>query len=258
MGSVPAVSVITVVYNAASCIEKCLRSVAEQQGVAYEHIVIDGGSTDGTVDILRRHAEKLAFWCSEPDAGIADAMNKGVARATGKWIIFIHADDGLAGPDVLAKATASIPESADIVAFPVLFGTPGSQRVIRPKPVKSRMRLKLGMCHQGMLARRRLFDKIGGFNVDLRICMDYEHVLRAISAGCAVSVFEEPVISWMSDAGLSSRNDWRSVRTRLLEEKRVNEKYAQSRLLRRILRVYWQLYLPYRRLRAWIHDTGST
>ncbi|GLQ88530.1 glycosyltransferase family 2 protein [Dyella flagellata] len=254
MTSIPDISVITVVYNGAHSIEKCLQSVADQEKVAYEHIVIDGGSTDGTVDILKRHADKLAYWCSEKDAGIADAMNKGILHAKGNWIIFIHADDGLVSPDVLAKALAKMPLKVDIVAFPVLFGSLGNLRLHPPRPAGFWTRFKLGMCHQGMFVRRALFQRIGVFDTGFGICMDYEHVLRAVSAGASVRVFAEPAVAWMDDAGISSRRDWPSLRTRFLEEKRAQHLHVTSLPMRCLYFFYWSAYLPYRKIRSMLKD----
>ncbi|MBD8880544.1 glycosyltransferase [Rhodanobacter sp. 7MK24] len=252
----PDVSIVTATYNANASIGRCLLSVAGQVGVTCEHIVIDGGSTDGTVETLREHASDLAYWCSEPDAGIADAMNKGVGHAAGEWVAFIHADDNLASPDVLAQALRKVPADADIAAFPVLFGEGRRRRLLRPRPVGPLTHFKMGMCHQGMLVRRELFCRLGGFDTSFKVCMDYEHLARAVLAGAHVFTADMPVLSCMSDGGISSRMDWPSLSTRFSEEKRVNEKYADTPLLQRVLSVYWWLYLPYRRLRAWIRDLG--
>jgi len=93
MNSSPVLSVVIVVYNAASCIEQSLLSVINQKYKNIELIVIDGGSTDGTVDIINRWKDKISYWVSEPDNGVYDAMNKAVDAATGKWIYFLGAGD---------------------------------------------------------------------------------------------------------------------------------------------------------------------
>ena len=87
----PIISVITVCYNVASTIEKTMLSVLNQTYKNLEYIIIDGNSTDGTVDIIKKYAERLTFWISEPDKGIYDAMNKGIVKATGKFLIFMNA-----------------------------------------------------------------------------------------------------------------------------------------------------------------------
>lgn len=250
MSNIPQVSIVTAAYNACASIEKCLRSVADQTGVTCEHIVIDGGSTDGTAEILRDHAARLAYWCSEPDEGIADAMNKGLDHATGRWVAFIHADDCLAAPNVLALALDEIPEGADIAAFPVLFGTEPGRKLVRPRPIGRMTHLKMGMCHQGMLVRREIFQRVGVFDPCFKICMDYEHLIRALHCGVGVFTADDPVLSLMGDGGISSREDWPMLRRRFLEEKRIHKKYAETSISQIVLGVYWWLYLPYRWARA--------
>lgn len=90
--NMPLFSIITVVYNAASTIENTILSVLQQRFSDYEYIIIDGGSTDGTIDILKKYSDKIK-WISEPDKGIYDAMNKGANKASGKWLFYLGADD---------------------------------------------------------------------------------------------------------------------------------------------------------------------
>ena len=87
------ISVITVSYNAVSTIEQTILSVINQTYSNIEYIIIDGGSTDGTIDIIRRYEDKIAYWVSEPDRGIYDAMNKGASKANGEYIAFLNSDD---------------------------------------------------------------------------------------------------------------------------------------------------------------------
>ena len=100
-------SVITINLNDAEGLQKTLRSVWERQSFTdFEHIVIDGASTDGSVEVIKKYADKLAYWVSEPDKGIYSAMNKGIVRARGEYLLFINSGDWLAD-DVLAKVLRS-------------------------------------------------------------------------------------------------------------------------------------------------------
>ena len=97
------ISVVTVCYNAADTIEKTMLSVLNQTYHDIEYIIIDGGSTDGTVEIIRKYADRIAYWVSEPDKGIYDAMNKGIKVATGEWINFMNAGDEFVDEGVIEK-----------------------------------------------------------------------------------------------------------------------------------------------------------
>ena len=103
MSRLPLISIVTVSYNAAATIEDAIRSVLQQTYPHIEYIVIDGGSKDGTVDLLRRYDTQISHWVSEPDKGIYDAMNKGIALATGEYIGFLNADDFFANNDSVQK-----------------------------------------------------------------------------------------------------------------------------------------------------------
>ncbi|MBQ0725063.1 MAG: glycosyltransferase, partial [Cycloclasticus sp.] len=96
------ISVITVCFNAAEYIEETIQSVVEQKGVEFEYIIVDGLSTDGTVDIIKRYQASIDQWVSETDGGIAEAMNKGIGLATGDYLIFLHADDYFINTDGLS------------------------------------------------------------------------------------------------------------------------------------------------------------
>ena len=108
-GSGVRLSVITVCYQAAEMLQKTIDSVSQQDYKPLEYIVVDGGSTDATLDIIARHQDIITRWVSEPDRGIYDAMNKGVTMATGEWVIFMNAGDTFAAPDVLRRSLTPNP-----------------------------------------------------------------------------------------------------------------------------------------------------
>src|SRR5687767_14003562 len=99
----PTISVVTVVFNNASCIQETIESVLGQDYPSVEYIVIDGGSSDGTVEVIKKYASGMAYWTSEPDEGIYDAMNKAIDKASGDWIIFMHSGDCFTSPGTLAS-----------------------------------------------------------------------------------------------------------------------------------------------------------
>lgn len=173
------VSVITAVYNAAPTLEECLLSVQHQSYSDVEHIVIDGGSTDGSVDILQRHSSLLAFWISEPDSGVFDAWNKGLSAATGEWISFLGADDVLL-PDAVSKyVTACTGTDAQYISSLVRWIRPGIPDKIIGQPWSwPAFQRKMTTAHVGSLHRFDLFDKYGNYDTSYKIAGDYEFLLR--------------------------------------------------------------------------------
>jgi glycosyltransferase involved in cell wall biosynthesis len=173
------VSIITAVYNAAPTLEQCLLSVRNQSYRDVEHIVIDGGSTDGSVDILQLHSSQLAYWVSEPDSGVFDAWNKGLSRATGEWIAFVGADDVLL-PDAVSKyLTVCGGTEAQYVSSLVRWTRPGLPDKIIGRPWSwPAFQRKMTTAHVGSLHRFDLFQKYGNYDTSYKYVGDYELLLR--------------------------------------------------------------------------------
>lgn len=115
MENKPLISVVTVSYNAVSTIEQTILSVINQTYPHIEYIIIDGGSTDGTVDVIKKYADRIAYWVSEPDKGIYDAMNKGITVATGEWINFMNAGDSFVNEEVIDKVAKQSIGNEDVI-----------------------------------------------------------------------------------------------------------------------------------------------
>lgn len=173
----PLVSIIIVVYNAHSTLDATIQSVLLQTYKAREIVVIDGGSTDGTLDILERHQHELAYFKSERDNGIYDAMNKGIKAASGEWLYFLGSDDVFMNPDVLTD----IFKTADIYSSDMLYGNVrfrsnselfGGSRTYRELIGKN-------INHQSIFYRKNLFDVVGYYNLRYKVLADYDLNLRA-------------------------------------------------------------------------------
>jgi GT2 family glycosyltransferase len=242
------VSIVTVVLNCVRSLEGNLRSVAAQDYPWREHLIIDGGSTDGSVELLRRHADRLSFWHSGPDAGIGDAMNKGVARARGDLVLFLHGDDRFLDASSLSRAMRHVVDSSSIWAFDIQFDKGSLARRVSARPFNVWTRFKNPLPHQGVLCPRDLFDRLGGFDTSLHIDMDYDFWLRAYLAGVPLHRVPQ-VLAVMGGGGVSSRRDWVGLRKRLREERRVQAKYADTAVFRALYAIWWPLYLSYRRMR---------
>lgn len=210
------ISIITVAYNSASTLGRTLHSVAEQRHPDIEHIVIDGGSTDGTATLVRQAGSHVRHFVSEPDRGIYDAMNKGIALASGDVIGFLNADDHYANDGVLARVAGLFADSAlDAVLGDVAFFQPEApDRVVRRYRSGRFSPRTIGWgwmpAHPSLFVRREVFERVGAFKTDYRIAGDYEWVARAFTR-CPLRYQHLPeVLVHMQTGGVSTRG-WRST-----------------------------------------------
>ena len=246
-GPMPIISVITVCFNASKYIEQTIKSVLEQKDCDIEYIVIDGGSTDSTLSIIKQYEDKLTTWVSEPDKGIADAMNKGVKLASGDFLVFLHADDYFVDEFALSRAMDHLNIGVDICAFDVIFKTSYKDIKKSTKPFGVRAYFKTPVMHQGVFCKKELFQQLNGFDTSFKIAMDYDFFYRAYQQKVKMKI-NHYTLSIMRDTGVSSRQDWFSLKQRFAEEKRVHLKNARSKSMKMVYTVYWALYLPYRKV----------
>lgn len=180
-------SIITIVYNNEATIASCIEAVLAQDYGNVEHIVIDGGSTDGTTTILENYQDQLGYYISEPDKGLYNALNKGVQAATGDVIGILHSDDFYPRPDTLSQVIEAFMSSdADIVygngVFVDRHQPEQIKRIYKAKNFKSRY-LKWGWVplHTTIYIKREVFDSYGLYEEQYRIASDYEMTLRLLS-----------------------------------------------------------------------------
>lgn len=180
------VSIITVVLNNRACIEDCIRSVLSQSYPHIEYIVVDGGSTDGTLDIIRKYEDRIARWQSEPDDGIYDAMNKGIRMATGDVIGILNSDDCYANGDIIACAVDCISNNKVESCYGdlVYVNARDANRAVRcwKSGGYKRDNFKKGWMppHPTFFVRRYLYEKYGLFNLTFPLAADYELMLRML------------------------------------------------------------------------------
>jgi glycosyltransferase involved in cell wall biosynthesis len=185
----PLVSIITVVYNDQKYLEQTIQSVLNQTYKNIEYLVIDGGSTDGSLDILCRYDCRIARWISEPDHGIGDAMNKGIAASSGEIIGLLNAGDWYSADQIERGVNALIRSSADFVFGDLQFHGPDGTFKHRingnAEYAKVINKIMPEINHPTVLVRRRVYEKIGLFDEDYQIAMDYEWFLRLHRQGGA-------------------------------------------------------------------------
>ena len=250
----PLISVISASYNALDGVRATVESVASQLGgIAAEHIIVDGGSDDGTREYLTGLGDAVR-WVSEPDDGIGDALNKGVSMAKGEWILVLQAEDTFCTETSLKEAVSAFDPSADIMSFDVLVTSDdGSVRRFASKGMDWLARFHMRIPHQGIFCRKAVFDQLGPFDTSFRIAMDYEFLLRAHASGKKL-VSHNMALSRMPDSGVSSQRDWGSLRGRLAENKRLQQRHNHKLTHRILHQLYWSIYPVYKRLRhkeAW-------
>ncbi len=181
------ISVITVSYNSVDTIERTIKSVINQDDDDLEYIIIDGGSTDGTVDIIKNYQNRIAYWVSEPDGGIYDAMNKGIQVSTGEWICFINADDWYEKKAlfIFRQYIMRYPEEYLLYGKVNLITDNGRNGYIGTEKPCNYKKIYLGnmYCHQGLCIKRELFDLIGLYDCTYKYLADYIWLLDAHKKG---------------------------------------------------------------------------
>ncbi len=210
------ISIITVAFNAARTIAYTLESVASQTHPEIEHIVVDGASTDGTLDMVGCHGKHVAWLISERDHGIYDAMNKGLGLATGDVVGFLNADDVYAGNGVLERVSAILANER----LDALFGDAEFVSSARPNHSLRRYRsdrfcperIAWGWmpAHPALFLKRSVFERFGQFRTDYRIAGDFELVARIFHGGTLNYRHVPEVLVRMRTGGIST-GGWRNT-----------------------------------------------
>lgn len=203
-------SIITVVYNGASTIARCMESVGSQKGADIEHILIDGCSTDATLQILENYRNQISIQVSEPDEGIYDAMNKGIKLATGDIIGILNCDDIYSNDTVLAHVALLMEDqNIDAIYGDLVYFSPNApQKVHRTYRSKLFSPDKLGMglmpAHPTLFLRKRIYDKFGLFDSSYRIGGDFEFIARIFKDKLINYLYVPEVMVGMQIGGIST------------------------------------------------------
>ncbi|KAB2946584.1 MAG: cell wall biogenesis glycosyltransferase [Candidatus Methanoperedens nitroreducens] len=214
MTSNPLVSVIVAVYNGAKTLQRCIDSVSDQTYLNKELIIIDGGSTDGTIEILRSNQDKITYWQSGPDNGIYDAWNKALGHAGGDWICFLGSDDYLWKSNVFEEIMPHLAR-AESQGMRMAYGQVA--RVTENNEIScvdgnsweyTRRGIVIdGICtfaHQGMFHHRSLFELYGKFDESFRIAGDYELLIRIFKDGGDAYFINGLIVAGMQIGGITA------------------------------------------------------
>ncbi len=224
----PTITVVTPSYNQAAYLEQTIRSVLDQQYEALEYIVIDGGSTDGSVDIIRKYSTRLAFWSSEKDRGQADAVNKGWRRATGEVLAFLNSDDYYLDGTLrrVGEAFSARPDAGVVYGQGQWVTSKG--RVLQTTSIvvdaQSMLDGLVSVPQPAAFVRREVLDRVGMLDEELHFGLDKEFYLRAI-ANFPVVVLNEPLAALRLHEQAKSVSDPRGFAP---EMARIAEKIVSS------------------------------
>ena len=270
-------SIITINYNNAEGLRKTLASVASQTYPNIEHIIVDGASTDGSVDVIKEYENQLnithstihLLWSSEPDNGIYDAMNKGIKKATGEYVQILNSGDLLAAPDVTARMMAALHQTSNIQHstlengfFPAIFygnmlkSYDGKTIISRDTcggkmytPESFLYFYKGTLNHDCAYIRRDLFEKYGLYNEQMKICSDWEWYVRAIVLGGEKPIYTNIDVTIFDMNGVSESH---GKNAELIKKER--REYLESILPPAVLHDYDQFAFPllqYQRLKKY-------
>lgn len=212
----PIVSVITVVYNAVDLLERTIVNILAQTYPHIEYIIIDGGSSDGSLDIIHKYSDRIDKWVSEPDNGLYDAMNKGLKAATGDWVWFINAGDLIYSEDTTTRMFNEFGTEGDIYYGDTMLVDNNYQEIglrrLRPPEKLTWKSFQKGMlvCHQSILVSRDLADM---YNLKYPHSADFDWVIKALKKTDKI-INTNMILSAFLDGGQSKQTIKPSLRER--------------------------------------------
>ena len=202
----PKITIITVCYNAINSIEKTIISILSQTYKNLEYIIIDGGSTDGTIDVIKKYEKQISYWKSEPDKGVYDAMNKGIELATGEWVNFMNAGDSFYNTEVLQSLNLYFSDSQTDIIYGdtcIEINNKNKYRVI-PENI-SNIELHLPFCHQSCFVKSSII-KNNLFLLQYKYVADYAMFYKFYQLGYKFKYIYHIISNYQINEGLTASN----------------------------------------------------
>lgn len=199
----PKISIITITFNSVKTLERTVLSIIGQGYDNLEYVIVDGGSTDGTLDIVKKYEGKgISRWVSEPDNGISDAFNKGILMSTGEIIGIINSDDGLE-PGALQMIAEAYEPDVEVYRGNIFFWNTKTGAKIKEVPsMHFPFNKRLNISHQGTFVTRKAYEKYGLFNVQYKYSMDYDILMRFEHKGAKFK-YVDTVLAYFTIGGLT-------------------------------------------------------
>lgn len=204
-------TIITINYNDKIGLEYTINSVRDQDASGYEHIIIDGDSNDGSKEVIAKYQDNFSYWVSERDNGVYNAMNKGLARANGKYVYFLNSRDVFHSSDSLEKLKKIACGDLDILYADVILKYAEKTEIKRyPEKLRFGFLYDDTICHQSTIIKKNLFDRVGYFNEDYNIVADWDFLMKAIFLHNASYKKLNFVFSEYDMSGLSSEAQFKA------------------------------------------------
>lgn len=247
-------SIITINYNHLDGLKKTYNSVVCQTWKDYEWIIIDGRSTDGSREFIEEHQKEFSYWCSEPDNGVYNAMNKGILKAQGEYLIFMNSGDTFASPTILDEIFMEKYSEDVIYGYMMrrtLDGVPNNQGMMKPVLYWYDFYYE-SLPHQASFLKKELFEKYGLYNESYRICGDWEFNIRTIIKNGASYKFIPKKIAIYECDGISDGN--------ISELKKIQSEFppylaADAKILKTYRRLQrWKIF----RMGIWMYKAYSS
>ena len=217
----PLISVVTVVYNGDRYLEQTILSVIDQTYENIEYVIVDGGSSDGTLDIIRKYEDRIDYWVSEPDKGIYDAMNKGIDLSRGELIGLLNADDYYEPDAIEAVVDNYRSDPSPQILYGNTFFLQEALNLRYKSYGHTKYWLGMGISHQAMFVRRDIYRALGPYDAGLRIAADYDFFVKSIRNGVRYTPVDAFLVNYRN-SGLSAQNQIVSMR----EGRRVLRRYV--------------------------------
>jgi glycosyltransferase involved in cell wall biosynthesis len=213
------ISIITVVYNGEKFLEETIKSVVAQEYNNYEYIIVDGKSTDGTLDIIKKYENNISKWISEPDNGLYHAMNKSLGLASGEYLLFLNAGDKLDNPNVLSNIFEKKPEADIIYSDTMVIDQEGKQQGLLSKLTHNNapknlcwksMQQGMVVCHQSFMVKK---DIATPFDLSYSLSSDIDWVIKCLKKSQS-NYYSETIISNFMSGGLSKKHLKKAMKER--------------------------------------------